>query len=173
MQPKLTITKRMLLIQGKMRQCCSVQAHVDPGIQAVLEEHFINEPLFKRASYSVNWPKTAVPIPAALTPAMSAYLKNDACPEITVKTMLAGQMHQATNAWEMLCFELTAKLSFDNLLMLVDTAQELDREITFFGSAALSDAAASQQAVASPDAAAFNADALAEVAKLATQSRAA
>ncbi len=132
--PQLLIRKRMQFIQGKVRPCCFVQAQVPANLQPILEEHFINEPLFKRASYSVSWPKGAIEVPAALAPALGSFLKNDACPEITVKTLLAGQQHQASSTWEMLCFEFIAKLSFDNLLMLVTAARELDREIAFLGS---------------------------------------
>jgi len=134
--PQLLIRKRMQLIQGKVRPCCFAQAQLPANLQAILEEHFINEPLFKRASYSANWPKGAIEIPAALAPALGAFLKNDACPEITVKTLLAGQQHQGTNTWEMLCFEFIAKLSFDNLLMLVAAARDLDREIAYLGNPA-------------------------------------
>ena len=34
--------------------------------------------------------------------------------------MLAGQMQQGVNVWEMLSFELVAKVAFDNLVQLVD-----------------------------------------------------
>ena len=51
-------------------------------------------------------------MPAALSPALATFLKNDACPEITVKTMLTGQLHQGSNIWEMMAFELIAKLAF-------------------------------------------------------------
>lgn len=131
--PHLIIRKQMQLIQGKVRPCCQVLARVEPRVQALLEEHFLAEPLFKRAAYAVNWPKSALEIPPALAPAMSVFLKNDTCPEITVKTILAGQLHQAANAWEMLCFELIAKLSFDNLLMLVAAAEEIDRVVIYHG----------------------------------------
>lgn len=158
MAAHLTIRKRMQLIQGKVRPCCFVQAKFDPEVQRVLEEHFINEPLFKRSSYSVSWPKGAIEPPAALMPALSAFLKNDACPEITVKTMLNGQLHQGSNVWEMLCFEVIAKLSFDNMLELGRAVTELDRELTFHGSATAAeiaaftaDAAADARTLATPD----------------------
>lgn len=131
--PHLVIRKQMQLIQGKVRPCCQLLARVEPRIQALLEEHFLSEPLFKRAAYATSWPKGAIEIPPALAPAMSAFLKNDACPEITVKTLLAGQLHQAANAWEMLCFELTGKLAFDNLLLLVAAAEELERVVIYHG----------------------------------------
>lgn len=154
--PKLVIRKRMQFIQGKTRPCCHVQAIVDAGTRAKLEEHFLAEPLFKRAFYSTNWPDGAIAIPAALGPAMSQFLKNDACPEITVKTMLAGQLHQAGNAWEMMSFELIAKLAFDNFCALADMAAELDRDILYSGHGAA--------AVADQDI--FAADTIAELAAL-------
>ncbi len=131
--PKLVILKRMLLIQGKVRPCCHVQIVLDPAIKSIVEEHFLSEALFKRSAYSQNWPQGAIPVPAALAPAMSAFLKNDACPEITVKTMLLGQMHQASNVWEMMCFELAAKLSFDNFLALATTVAELNSNVIYAG----------------------------------------
>jgi hypothetical protein len=133
--PKLLIRKRMLHIQGRMRPCCFVQAIVDPVIQGVLEKHFLSEALFRRASYSTNLPEAAVKIPPSLAPALSALLKNDACPEITVKTMLAGQMQQGVNVWEILSFELIAKVAFDNLVQLVATIIDLDRDIFYAGNA--------------------------------------
>ena len=133
--PKLLIRKRMLHIQSRMRPCCFVQAIVDPAIQGVLEKHFLAEALFRRASYSTNWPEAAVKIPPSLAPALSALLKNDACPEITVKTLLAGQMQQGVNVWEMLSFELIAKVAFDNLVQLVATIIDLDRDIFYAGNA--------------------------------------
>lgn len=130
---QLIIRKRMLLIQGKTRPCCHVQALVEPSVQAVIEEHFVTEPLFKRAAYAQSWPKGAIEPSPVIVPALNTFLKNDACPEITVKTMLAGQLHQGSNVWEMMAFELIAKLAFDNLLGLCETVLELDRELVFEG----------------------------------------
>ncbi|MFN0218155.1 MAG: hypothetical protein ACKVP4_04975 [Hyphomicrobium sp.] len=129
--PRLVIRKRMQFIQGKTRPCCYVQAMVDDDVKAKIEEHFLAEALFKRAFYSNNWPEGAIQIPAALGPAMSQFLKNDACPEITIKTILAGQLHQGANVWEMMSFELIAKLAFDNFCALVVMATELDRDIIY------------------------------------------
>jgi hypothetical protein len=133
--PKLLIRKRMLMIQNRVRPCCFVQAVVNPAIQSVLEQHFLGEALFRRVSYSSNWPEAAVKVPPSLGPALSALLKNDACPEISVKTILAGQMHQAANVWEMMSFELIAKVAFNNLVQLIATVVELDRDIYYTGQA--------------------------------------
>jgi hypothetical protein len=131
---KLLIRKRMQFIQGKTRPCCFIQAFVEPDVQAVLEEHFLTDQLFKRAAYANCWPKGAIEVPAALSPALATFLKNDACPEITVKTMLTGQLHQGSNIWEMMAFELIAKLAFDNFLALCATVGDLKRDIYYEGS---------------------------------------
>lgn len=130
---KLVIRKGMFLIQGKVRACCNVQAIVDPSVRAILDEHFLAEPLFKRSAYSAAWPAGALAIPAALAPSLSALLKNDACPEITVKTLLAGQLHQGANAWEMMSFEFIAKLAFDNFLAIVEMAAEMGSDVVYAG----------------------------------------
>jgi hypothetical protein len=130
---KLVIRKGMFLIQGKVRACCSVQAIVDPSVRAILDEHFLAEPLFKRAAYSGAWPAGALPIPAALAPPLAALLKNDACPEITVKTLLAGQLHQGANVWEMMAFEFIAKIAFDNFAAIVQSVSEMGSDVIYTG----------------------------------------
>ena len=130
---RLIIKKRMQFIQGKVRPCCHIQAYVEQDVQAVLEEHFITDVLFKRAAYAQAWPKGALEIPPSIAPALSALLKNDACPEITVKTLLAGQMHQGSNVWEMMSFEFVAKLAFENFLALCDTVGDLNRDVIYDG----------------------------------------
>lgn len=153
---KLLIRKRMVNIQGKVRPACFVQAIVAPAAQAALETHFANEALFRRAAYSQSWPEGTAKIPAAIAPSLASFLKNDACPEITVKTLLAGQSYQGANAWEMMSFELIAKVAFDNLLELSRTAIELDRDVHYFGATAASNLGA--------DLPAFEADAASEAA---------
>ncbi len=135
--PKLVIRKRMQFIQGKVRPCCWVQASVEPELRAVLDEHFLNEPLFKRAAYAQFWPEGALAIPAALAPSLNNFLKNDACPEITVKNLLQGQLHQGANAWEMMSFELVAKLAFENFLAIAAMATELNCDLVYEGAAAV------------------------------------
>ena len=125
--------KGMFLIQGKVRACCSVQAVVEPKVRAILDEHFLSEPLFKRSAYSGAWPAGALAIPAALAPHISALLKNDACPEITVKTLLAGQLHQGANVWEMMSFEFIAKLAFDNFAAMVQSISEMGSDVIYAG----------------------------------------
>lgn len=149
--PKLIIRKKMLLIQGKVRPCCYVQAKVDPALQAILDEHFASDALFKRAAYAQVWPKGAIEIPGSIAPALSQFLKNDACPEITVKTITAGQMHQGSNVWEMMAFELVAKLAFDNFVALCVMISEMGQDVIYQG-----------QGQAAADLAAFEADRLAD-----------
>lgn len=151
----------MVQTQGKVRPTCFVQAIVDPAVQNALETYFTTETLFRRAAYSQSWPEGTIKIPGSLAPALAAFLKNDACPEITVKTLLAGQSYQGANAWEMMSFELIAKVAFDNLLELMITVRQLDRDLQYFGSvpsadlsAFETDAAADAPAFQSPDVAA-------------------
>lgn len=131
--PKLVIRKGMFLIQGKVRPCCSVQAIVSPEMRVILDEHFLAEPLFKRAAYSGSWPAGALQIPAHLAPPVSALLKNDACPEITVKTLLGGQLHQGANVWEMMAFEFIAKVAFDNFSAIAQMASEMGQDVVYAG----------------------------------------
>ncbi len=135
--PKLVIRKRMQFIQGKVRPCCWVQASVDPELRAVLDEHFSNETIFKRAAYAQFWPEGALAVPAALAPALTNFLKNDACPEITVKTLLQGQLHQGATAWEMMSFEFVGKLAFENFLAIAAMATELNCDIGYEGAATI------------------------------------
>ena len=131
--PKLIIKKKMLLIQGKVRPCCQAQAVVSPALQAVLDEHFQGEALFKRAAYAQAWPKGALEVPPCISPALSAFLKNDACPEITVKTLMSGQLHQGASVWEMIAFEFVAKLAFENFIGLCTTVSEMGRDVIYEG----------------------------------------
>ena len=133
--PRLVIRKRMQFIQGKVRPCCWVQASVDTELRAVLDEHFLNESIFKRAAYAQFWPEGALAMPAALAPALNNFLKNDACPEITVKTLLQGQLHQGATAWEMMSFEFVAKLAFENFLAITAMVTELNCDLVYEGAA--------------------------------------
>ncbi len=135
--PKLVIRKRMQFIQGKVRPCCWVQVDVAPELRTVLDEHFLNESLFKRAAYAQFWPEGALAVPAAVAPSLNNFLKNDACPEITVKTLLQGQLHQGANAWEMMSFEFVAKLAFENFLAIATMATELNCDLVYEGAAAV------------------------------------
>lgn len=146
-RPRLIIRKRVQMIQGKKRPTCYVEAVVAPTVRAVMEEHFVNETLFKRASYSTAWPAGAVAIPAALAPHIAAFLKNDACPEVTVKSMLAGQTYQGASIWDALSFELIAKVAFDNICAIADAAAELDRDVFYPQAETVNDADAERRAL--------------------------
>ncbi len=63
-------------------------------------------------------------------------LKNDACPEITVKTILAGQLFQAQSVWEMKAFEYIACRAFDSFVDFTQTVVELGTETTYAPDAA-------------------------------------
>lgn len=129
--PRLMIRKAMVNIQGRVRPCIQVQADVPAAMAAKLSEHFLSENLFKRSSYSQGWP-AGVPTPVpALAPHLSNFIKNDACPEITVKTLLAGQMHQCTGVWEMMAFEYVAQRAFDGLCTMMLTVAEIGVETTY------------------------------------------
>ena len=129
--PRLLIRKVMMNVQGRIRPCIQIQADVPPVLAAKVSEHFINENLFKRTSYSQGFP-AGVPTPApALVPHLANFLRNDACPEVTVKTILAGQMHQCSGIWEMMAFEYVAQRAFDNLCTVMATVVEIGTEVVY------------------------------------------
>lgn len=130
-QAKLVIRKGMFDIQGKVRACCNIQALVSPEMQAKLEANFLNEALFKRSAYASVWPQNALEIPAAIAPHLAALLKNDACPEITVKTLLAGQLYQGAHSFEMMSFEFIGKVAFENFAALVRCIDEMGSDVIY------------------------------------------
>jgi hypothetical protein len=133
MQPKLLIRKGMMNIQGRNRPVIQIEAAVDPAMVALLSEHFINENLFKRSSYASGFPQGVPLPPPSVVPHLGNMLKSDACPEITVKTILAGQNYQANGIWDLMAFEYIAKRAFDNLLDVMACAAELKTETTYMG----------------------------------------
>ncbi len=151
-EPKLLIRKAMVNIQGKMRPLIQVQASIDPVMHARLTEHFLNENLFKRSAYATGFP-TGVPTPSAsLQPHLNNFIKSDACPEIAVKTILAGQVYQGLSVWEMKAFEYVAQRGFDALCDFMKTVAELGTETVYAPEAS--------------DFAAFTLDTAAEIASL-------
>ncbi len=129
--PKLLIRKGMVMIQGRSRPCIQVLAIVDPTVKARLEESFQGENLFKRSAYATGFP-AGFPTPSAsLAPHLGILMKSDACPEVTVKTILGGQLYQAGSLWEMKAFEFIARRAFDALVDLIETVLELGRETTY------------------------------------------
>lgn len=129
--PKLLIRKGMVVVQGRNRPCIQVLAIVDPLLKAKLEELFASENLFKRAAYSNGFPASMTQPTGPLAPHVGALLKSDACPEITVKTILQGQLLQAGSVWEMKAFEYVAQRAFDSLLEFCMTVVELGRETVY------------------------------------------
>lgn len=147
---KLMIRKGMVNIQGRNRPCIQVQAMVGPAMTAALTEHFSSENLFKRSSYSMGLP-AGVPLPPpSIAPHLFNLIKNDACPEITVKTILAGQLYQGQTIWEMMAFEYVAKRAYDALIDMMACVSQLQTETSYSGTG--------------PDLATFAADAAAELA---------
>jgi hypothetical protein len=129
--PKLLIRKGMVVVQGRNRPCIQVLAIVDPALKTKLEDLFASENLFKRSAYSNGFP-TSMPQPTGpLAPHVAALLKSDACPEITVKTILQGQLLQASSVWEMKAFEYVAQRAFDSLVDFCATVVELGRETVY------------------------------------------
>ncbi|MGF7473526.1 hypothetical protein WFJ45_22285, partial [Salmonella enterica subsp. enterica serovar Minnesota] len=76
-------------------------AIVDERLAALLMEHFANDSLFKRTMYINGFGDGPGAPSRPLQPMMSGFLKNDACPEITVKTLLAGQTIQGNSLWDL------------------------------------------------------------------------
>lgn len=129
--PKLLIRKGMVMVQGRNRPCIQILAVVEPALKAKLEESFGTENLFKRSAYSTGFP-AGTPLPSpTLAPHVAALIKNDACPEITVKTMLAAQLFQANSVWEMKAFEYIACRAFDAFVDFTHTVVELGTETTY------------------------------------------
>ena len=64
---------------------------------------------------------------------MASFLRNDACPEICVKTLLAGQTYLGNSLWDIGCFEYIACRAFDALVAMMAVAAELGREISYDG----------------------------------------
>ncbi len=129
--PKLLIRKGMVVVQGRNRPCIQILAVVDPAVKAKLEESFGTENLFKRSAYSMGFP-AGTPLPSpTLAPHVAALIKNDACPEITVKTILAAQLFQASSVWEMKAFEYIACRAFDAFVDFTQTVIELGTETTY------------------------------------------
>ncbi|MFN3868297.1 MAG: hypothetical protein ACK4MF_04450 [Hyphomicrobiaceae bacterium] len=152
--PKLAIRKGVVMIQGRNRPCIQITAIVDAGVRKTLEEHFLDVNLFKRSAYAHGFPEgSPVPKPT-LAPHLGALIKNDACPEITVKTILAGQLFQGQTLWEVKAFEYIGQRAFDSLVDVISTLVEFGREVVY----------QPEVAITLANAVAFAADTAAEVA---------
>jgi hypothetical protein len=131
--PKLLIRKGLVQIQGRTRPSIQALAIVDERLAALLLEHFANDSLFKRTMYINGFGDGHGAPSRPLQPMMSGFLKNDACPEITVKTLLAGQTFQGNSLWDLGCFEYIARRAFDALVEMLAIARELGRETSYGG----------------------------------------
>jgi hypothetical protein len=129
--PRLLIRKAMSSASGRPRPLIQIQADIDPAMMAKLTELCSTENLFKRTSYSNGFPAGVVPCTPPLQPHLGSLLKNDACPEITVKTMLAGQIYQAQGMWDLMAFEYIAQRAFDSLCALMLSASEIGTETVY------------------------------------------
>lgn len=152
--PKMIIRKGLVPVPGqpKPRPAIQIFAVVDDALKAKLEATYLGENLFKRSAYANGLPQ-GVPLPTgSLMTHVNAIVKNDACPEITVKTMLNGQVFQGATLWEVKAFEYLACRAFDALVDLLGTVVEMERQTHYTPAAA--------QALV--DAEAFYADTIAE-----------
>lgn len=129
--PKLMIRKAMMNIQGRMRPCVQVQAVVDEKAKALLMEYFFTENLFKRSMYQSGLPAGAPAPSPSLAPHLGNFIKNDACPELTVKSLLTGQLYQASSIWEVMAFEYIAMRGFDALVEMMASTQALGTETQY------------------------------------------
>lgn len=152
--PHLKLVKRFVPIHGKMRPVIEVQAVIDADSKTVLLENFSNESLFRRTSYVNGFSDGGLQPSPALGRQLGGFLKNDACPEVTVKTLLAGQKYEGAGLWDVLCFEFLAKRSFDTLVELAEGARGFGQARTYLGF----------DVEAEPDVLAFKADTAAEMA---------
>lgn len=150
----LKLAQRFVSIHGKMRPMIEVQAVIDPASKAVLLENFGNETLFRRTSYANGFSDGGLQPSPALARQLGGFLKNDACPEVTVKTLLAGQKYEGAGLWDVLCFEFIAKRSFDTLVELAQGARGFGQSRIYLGN----------DAAAEPNVLAFEADTAAEIA---------
>lgn len=148
----LSITKTMRMLHGRLRPFIDVKAEIAPKALAFLLEHFPNENLFKRTAYANGFSDGGLQASPPLTRTLSNFVRSDACPEITVKTLTSGQRYEATGLWDMLCFEFVAKRSFDALAELAECAKGFAETDYYFGFDVV------------PDMAAFEADTAAELA---------
>jgi len=129
--PVLKIRKKVLDVQGQMLPCVQVQAIVDDQVRAILEESFSSVILFKRTMFAAGIPDGMTMPEPALTPLLLNFLKKEDCPELSVKSILSGQLYQAKDPWEVLCFEWIGKRSFDALTLMIVCAAELGTETEY------------------------------------------
>jgi hypothetical protein len=132
-RPKLLIRKGLIQVQGRTRPSIQAQAMVDERLATLLMEHFANDPLFKRTMFINGFGDGPGAPSRPLQPIMASFLRNDACPEICVKTLLAGQTYLGNSLWDIGCFEYIACRAFDALVVMMAVAAELGRETSYDG----------------------------------------
>jgi hypothetical protein len=140
--PSLRIVKRMVVIHGKARPMIEVKAEIGVSERAFLLEHFSNETLFKRTAYANGFTDGGLQASPPLARMLNHFVKNDACPEVTVKTLTAGQKFEGSGLWDLQCFEFVAKRAFDALIELADGVRNFDRASTYAGFGITADVAA-------------------------------
>ena len=119
---QLTISKSMRLAHGKLRPYVEVKANIPERTKALLLGHFAADTLFKRTAYANGFTDGGLQPSPPLSRMLANFVRNDACPEITVRTLTSGQTYEGANLWDVLCFEFVAKRAFDSLLELADNA---------------------------------------------------
>ncbi|MFZ4783680.1 MAG: hypothetical protein ACOYLC_15310 [Armatimonadaceae bacterium] len=142
---ELRITKRLTQVQGKTKPACEARAIIPASESVVLLEHFGNEPLFKRTAYAGGFTDGGYKPTPALSKMLANFVKNDACPEVLVKTLINGQRFEANTFWDILCFEFIAKVSFDSLLILCEGTRALNKTLVYHGIVAEADVAAFEE----------------------------
>ena len=131
--PKLTIVKRMVLVHGKQRPFIEVKATISADHTPFILEHFGSENLFKRTAYVNGFSDGGLQASPPLVRMLNHFVKSDACPEVTVKTLLSGQRYEGNGLWDLLCFEFIAKRSFDALIELADGAAGFGATAVYHG----------------------------------------
>jgi hypothetical protein len=140
--PSLKIVKRMVVIHGKARPVIEVKAEIGAIERAFLLEHFANENLFKRTAYASGFSDGGLQASPPLSRMLNHFVKNDACPEVTVKTLTNGQKFEGSGLWDLQCFEFVAKRSFDALVELAEGVRSFDGANLYFGFGVTADMAA-------------------------------
>ena len=129
----LTIAKSMRMVHGKLRPFIEVKAELEPTAKAFLLEHFSTETLFRRTAYANGFADGGLQASPPLARMLANFVKNDACPEITVKTLTSGQKYEGAGLWDIQCFDFIAKRSFDALCELAAGAGGFERAETYVG----------------------------------------
>lgn len=169
---ELKIRKSLSVTQGRTKPLCEARAFIPASEAAILVEHFGNEPLFKRTAYANGFGDSGYSPSPALARMLANFVRNDACPEVLVKTLINGQRFEANTFWDILCFEFVAKVGFDALLVMCEGVRTLEKTLVYKGSVAEADLVAFEEEdareraehVALANAAAEKAKAIAEAA---------